>query len=91
MPDTLGVETLYGAHSRQGLVQITLGGKSCQLSVHDALQHARFVIEAANAAASDMLLVRFLTDRMGLPLEAAAAALQDMRAMRRKFDAEADT
>lgn len=81
-PDRISVTSLYGTRSGLGLVQIDMGSESAQLSVGDAINHARRILEAANAAATDATLARFLRDKLEQPPEVIAAILGDFRQWR---------
>jgi hypothetical protein len=82
MPDRISITSLYGARSQEGLVQIDMGAESAQLSVRDAINHARRILEAANAAATDATLARFLREKLDQPDGAIAAIMGDFRKWR---------
>jgi hypothetical protein len=82
MPDRISVKSLYGRHSHEGLVQIDMGKETAQLTVADAMHHARIVLEAANAAATDATLAWFLRDKLGAADEQVAGILADFRKWR---------
>lgn len=79
---TLEVMSLVSMRTGKGIVQFEMGSTRIQLSVEEARQHALIIIEAAMAAETDELLVRFLKERIGLGPKAANAALADFRTMR---------
>jgi hypothetical protein len=70
---------------RRGLKGI-LPGSAPPIKIQMDIPKAKHVLEmmatAIEAAISDGLLVRFLTEKVGLPEEAAARALLDFREMR---------
>ena len=79
---TLEVTTLVSLRTGEGIVQFEMGDTRIQLSIAEARNHARVVIEAGMAAETDALLVRFLCEKIKLPKDAALAALGDFREMR---------
>jgi hypothetical protein len=79
---TLEISTLVSMRTGEGRVQFEMGETRVQMSIVEARVHAVVVIEAAMAAQTDELLVRFLQEKVGLSREAALAALRDFRAMR---------
>lgn len=78
--------SIYGANSRQGLVELTVRQGETVITAHFDLPKARDVLKnltgAIEAALTDELLVRFLTEKIGLTLGQAARALLDFREMR---------
>jgi hypothetical protein len=92
------VVSIYGAKTKQGLVELLItplsgtsglaGGlkRGDTIKVQMDLPKAREVLGmfsgAIEAAVSDGLLVQFLTTRIGLSEDAAARALLDFREMR---------
>jgi hypothetical protein len=78
----LEVMSLVSMRTGDGIVQFEMGDTRIQMTIVEARQHALTIIEAAMAAETDALLVRFLRDRIKLAPEAANAALADFRTMR---------
>ena len=76
------VTTLYGARTKRGLVEITLGETKTQLTVGKAREIRDMLTEGIEAAISDELMMRFLVDHVGMPIEQAAGALMAFREMR---------
>jgi hypothetical protein len=80
---------LSGTHDSEnylkGLVHITWGKEAGQMNLAQTRALAIRLIEVANCAETDELLVRFLHNRVGLPLEASVAALRDLREMRKDW------
>jgi hypothetical protein len=82
--------SIYGAKTKQGLVEMLirivdeedLDPIKIQMDIAKAKHVLEMFATAIEAAISDGLLVRFLTEKVGLPEEAAAAALLDFREMR---------
>lgn len=81
-PDEIEVGSIYGHRTQEGLVELTLNGERTQMDVRKAREVVGMFHEAIEAAISDAVLVRFLVDKVGLPVEAAAAALFDFREIR---------
>ena len=82
MADRISVTSLYGTKSRIGMVQIDMGAETAQLSVGDAINHARRILEAANAAASDATLAWFLMDKLGIGQDMIVQVMLDFRRWR---------
>lgn len=83
----LYVETMYGANTRKGLCNVTLTdeeGKSTQITVspEDARAMAMNLLEAAEAATQEEMLVRFLTEETKVPLQQAAQVIGVFRKYR---------
>jgi len=82
--------SIYGMKTQQGLVEmrISIVGDEdetplmIQMDIPKAKHVMDMMASAIEAAISDGLLVQFLTEKIGLPREAAAAALLDFREMR---------
>jgi len=73
-----GVKSIYGANSRKGLVEITLGDEQLLVPPAKAREMAAFMVEAATAAEGDETLMRVL-DRAGMSPQRAAQVLMAMR------------
>jgi hypothetical protein len=82
--DRIEIASLYGANTRQGPVELRWGELKAQLTVSEAIDHARRILEAANAAASDAQIARFLTERLGQPLDMVSAVLGEFREWRQE-------
>lgn len=76
------VGSIYGLKTRQGLVELTVDGATTQMDIPKAREVLEMLHGAIEAAISDELLVRFLSEKVGLTVEKAAAALLDFREMR---------
>lgn len=76
------IASIYGALTRKGLVQLTIDGTETLIDLPKAREILDMLQGAIEAAVTDELLVRFLTERCELSFEAAAAALLDFREMR---------
>lgn len=76
-----GVRSIYGAATRKGLVEITLGTETVLIPPAKAREMAAFMVEAATAAEGDETLMRVL-DRAGMSPQRAAQVLIAMRTER---------
>jgi len=76
------VTSIFGATKRRGLVEVQLGDTRVQVPVAKAREMRDMLTEVIEAAISDELLMRFLVDRVGMPLDRAGAALLEFREMR---------
>src|ERR1700744_3665850 len=87
---TIVTESLVGAspeseNYKRGIIRVSWGEKRGQLSIAGPRALAIRLLEAATTAETDELLLAFLTQRIGLPLEPAVAAMRDLREMRRDW------
>lgn len=78
-------ESIFGAKTKQGIVQIQWGDFKIQLSILDAKKVAYMILECCEAAATDQALYH-LFEKMNLPIEILAMLLQEMRANRGQQD-----
>jgi hypothetical protein len=78
----LTVTTILSQRTRQGMVELTLNGEHTQMDLDKAREVLRMLSGAIEAAVSDTLLFAFLTERIGLSVEQAGAALGDFRELR---------
>jgi len=72
-------------HERQGFVHLAWGRESelrAQFTPAEARQHALSLLECAEAAETDSLLLRLLEEKVGVGLERAFAVIADLRNMR---------
>ncbi len=80
------VQSIYGAFERKPFVQITIRQegeiRNLLLSPAEAREVAHHLFECAEAAEMDALVVKFLQNRVGLPLEQSAEVLMDLRRLR---------
>jgi hypothetical protein len=77
------VASIYGAHTQQGLVELTLNDHDkIQMDLPKAREIVGMLQGAIEAAISDELLWKFLTNKVGIKPEAAAVALLDFREFR---------
>lgn len=66
----------------RGIVKISWGKEAGQLPIADARKLGIRLLEAAQAAETDELYVRWLMKKCDMPVNTAVAALQDIRQMR---------
>lgn len=77
------VSSIYGAHTRQGLVKVDWGDTLHELiTPAEARRVAGLLLECAEAAEIDAIVVEFFMSRMNLPIEQAALVLDDFRKLR---------
>jgi hypothetical protein len=81
--ETIWAHSIYGAHTGKGLVGITVGDrKPVYMSPEEARSVAADILQAATAAETDEVLMRWLMTKLGMPMEQAAQVLKDLRQMR---------
>lgn len=78
---SFGVTSIYGQQTRQGLVEIKLGGSGVQVSPAKAREMAMFLLEAASAAEGDEALMRVF-DRAGVSDRRGMQTLMALRVER---------
>lgn len=76
------ISTLVSRRNGRGMVDFQLNGDLTQMDLDKAREVNRMLSEAIEAAVSDELLCRFLTEKIGLDVDRANAALLDFREMR---------
>ena len=75
--------SIFGVKQLRGYVELHLNDKIASRWDIQKAKEIHYMLGAAiEAAISDELIVKFLTDKVGLPLEAAAMALRDFRELR---------
>jgi hypothetical protein len=79
---TIEVGTILSHRTKEGLVELTLNGEKTQMEIRKAREVRDMLTGAIEAAISDSLVYTFLTQRIGLSGDAAAAALLDFRELR---------
>lgn len=80
-PDVL-IQAVVRSGDHEPFVQMKWGDASGQLTVEEARQHARHVLECAEAAQHDAAWLRFNVLELGLEEEAAVQILADLRRFR---------
>lgn len=81
---TIHVESVVSGHPERwgtGSVRIVIGDYALAMSPQEARHHALAVLEIADGAETDSLMLAFLT-RGGMSRETAAASLLDFRKLR---------
>lgn len=76
------VESIYGAKTKQGIVQIEWDGKKIQLSILEAKKIAYMILEATHGAALDEAVFGFFSTLPGDDSMALAATI--LQAIRQK-------
>lgn len=76
------VASIVSQRTRAGMVELTVDDTRVQMDLPKAREVIGMLNGAVEAAISDELVFRFLTERAGLSPEAAGAALLDFREMR---------
>ncbi len=82
--DTINISSIVSAKTQLPYVQLKWGKEGCQMSPEEARAHAYAILDAANAAETDAIMVRFMSDRVGLEAEQYGQVLQDFRLYREK-------
>jgi hypothetical protein len=76
------VGTLLSSRTKQGRVEISLNGELTQMDLDKAREIVGMLQGAIEAAVSDELLYRFLTEKVGMDAERASVGLLDFRELR---------
>ena len=76
------VSTLLSARTKEGRIDFTLNGELAQMDLDKAREVVSMLQGAIEAAISDELMYRFLTEKIGLEPDRASAALVDSRELR---------
>jgi len=76
------VSTLLSSQTKEGRIDFTMNGELTQMDLDKAREVVGMLQGAIEAAISDELLYRFLTEKIGLEADRAGAALLDFREMR---------
>lgn len=76
------VSTLLSARTKEGRIEFTLNGELTQMDLDKAREVIGMLQGAVEAAISDVLMYRFLTEKIGLEPDRASAALIDFRDLR---------
>lgn len=85
MPDnpemTLWAEAMYGMDTRRGLVSLS-AHPAITVTPGEARDYAHNIIEAADAAEVDEILVQFIEAKFKLPLGEVVPLLREFRSLR---------
>jgi hypothetical protein len=76
------IGTILSARTKQGMVELTVNSEKTQMDLDKAREVLGMLSGAIEAAVSDGLIFTFLTQRIGLKDDQAAAALLDFRELR---------
>jgi tRNA A-37 threonylcarbamoyl transferase component Bud32 len=76
------VSTLLSSQTKEGRIDFSLNGELTQMDLDKAREIVGMLQQAIEAAMTDQMLYQFLTERIKLKPEAAAAALVDFRELR---------
>ena len=76
------VSTLLSSRNHTGRIDFTMNGELTQMDLDKAREVVGMLQGAIEAAISDELVYRFLTEKIGLEPERAGAALIDFRELR---------
>jgi len=79
---TIEIGTILSHRTKQGVVEFCLNGEKTQMDLDKAREVRSMLDGAIEAAVSDGLIFAFLTTKIGLPEDRAAAALLDFRELR---------
>lgn len=83
MTDThIEIASILSQRTKQGMVELTLNGEKTQMDLPKAREVVGMLSGAIEAAVSDELVFKFLTQKIGLSEASAAAALLDFRELR---------
>jgi hypothetical protein len=83
-----GIRPIFGWKTQQPLVEIELYGKLDRLPVEDVKNHARWLIECAEAAESDCFFYGFLKEKLDVSAEVANGLLQEFSDFRKRVQLE---
>ena len=88
-PKTLWVRSMYGAHSKQPLVVLTMpGGESLQMPPDKARKVAQDLITCAEAAEQDGFLVEWSQAELDCSPQQAVSLLNEYRKWRDKRESD---
>jgi len=78
----LSIGTILSNRTKEGMVELTIGGEKSQFDISKAKEIRDMLSEAIEAAISDTLIYKFLTEKVKLPPEKAGMLLLDFRELR---------
>lgn len=81
-PHTLGARPVLTQQSKQARVDVAFNGEHLQLGLDKAREMVSVLVRAIESAATDELMYRFLTERIGLPDDRAALAILEFHELR---------
>jgi hypothetical protein len=80
--DNVAFSTILSQRTKMGMIEFSLNSEMSQWDLDKAREVHRMLGEAIEAAVSDTLIYQFLTEKVGLDEQKAAAALLDFRELR---------
>jgi len=80
--DNIAFSTILSQRTKMGMVEFSFNDAMSQWDLDKAREIHSMLGQAIEAAVSDTLIFHFLTERVGLDEERAAAALLDFRELR---------
>lgn len=82
--DNIAVASIYGATSRRGGVELTVNDTLTQMDTKKAREVGLMLLQAAEAAESDEVFIRFMEEKMKLAddVQLRGRILLDLREMR---------
>ena len=83
---TINVTSVIAASDHRPFVQMMWGNEKAQFTPEEARLHAYGILEAADAAESDAIMVGFLEDKLGKNLDnqSLSVLLNDFRELRQR-------
>jgi hypothetical protein len=81
-PEMLWAASIYGAQTKRGLVELTVRSEQVKISPTEARAFAYSILEAAEAAETDEMIVKWLMERVQQPIENVVSVLRDFRELR---------
>ena len=78
------ISTIIGKDSNQALMQMEWGEQAAQLTPLQARQHALAILEAADAASTETVIMDWLQNTVGMDAEHAMGAMATLRDARAK-------
>ena len=75
-------KSLVSNTTHEGVVEFTWGEHRAQLTCEEAREHARGVMECAEAAETDAFLVEYFVDELKLEFERAVMMMRQFRGFR---------
>jgi len=64
--DSIGINSVVSNRDYRPFVQLSWGSEGCQMTPDEARAHAYAILDAANAAETDAIMVAFLREKVGL-------------------------
>lgn len=80
--DVIHLNSVVSSKSGLPFIQIKWGENGCQMTPEEAREHAYAILDCANAAETDSIMLRYLMEKVGLDMSNAAVIMQDFRRLR---------